>query len=464
MRPPARTPSLAQNALSRRRLLTVGGALGLGAVASPLLAGCSSDSSDKPSSSGSTDIGKDPFTLTMWTWDPGHIKFFKSQEKVWNADSANAKLTLDIQQIDPSTAGTKLLAAITAGSGAPDLAAIGINDMPLFFAHGLADNALVPLNDYIADIRDEFSESKWAVYSDAGQTYAVESTMGPTVMYYRSDEFDQYGLPPGFSTIDEWQGAARTLKADEKYIVALDVGSTDFVPLDWQQWFIQHGGNIFDADGNVVFDQGDHAAAVTELYVSLIKDELTIPLPSANGDAVRSAAYKDGSLIATNGPDWWGTYIIQPDVPEQKGKWRMAPMAKFGESIASTFGGAGFAITQQAEDPDAAYAFLASAYLTLEGQVARWKEIEYFPTMIEAWTDPSVIGFTSAFYGGQEIGKVFAKVAADEPVYYTGAAANRAQGIICTELINPAADGSRSIDEGISAATQKLKDAVDELA
>lgn len=450
---------IASGSLTRRSLLRGSATLGAAALGAPILAACSAGAAaPAATSSGPIHLGTKPITLSMWTWDPNHIKFFKSQQQRWNADPKNPHLTLTIQQIDPSTAATKLLASITAGSGAPDLAAIAVGDIPIFFANGSVNEALVDLNGYIAGVRDQFSASKWAAYSNKGQTYAVESTMGPSVLYYRRDEFARLGINPQFATIDDWLAAVKHVAKSGKYLIALDVGGSGY-PEDWIQWFVQHGGNVYDAQGHVVFDQGGHAEAVTELYVSLLKQKLAIPLPSANGDALRSVAYKNGSLIATFGPDWWGTYIIEPDVPSQSGQWEMAELPLFGQSRSSTLGGAGFAITKPSPNPDAAYAFLAFSYLTLEGQIDKWKEIQYFPTMMKAWTDPSVTQFTAKYYDNQKIGAVYATAAAGEPLFFTAASANQAQTIICNELINPAADGSRSIADGIKIATEQIKSA-----
>lgn len=456
MNPSSNSPAFRN--LTRRDVLRFGGVALGAAFGGSLLTSCA------PSTGGAgnntpTPLGTDPITLTMWTWDPGHIKFFKSQAQKWNAAGDKPQLTLNVEQIDPVTAATKLLAALTAGQ-APDLAAIGVNDIALFFANGQADNTLTDLEPYIAGVKEQFAPAKWASYSNQGKAYAVESTMSPTAFYYRTDQFEklELGSPP-FGSIDDWLAAARKAKTNDKFIVDLDAGSTDVYPANWMQWFVQHGGNIFDVNGNIVFDQGGHAEAVTELYVNLLKDKLALPLSGANPDAIRSAAYKDGSLIAANGPDWWSTYILEPNVPEQKGKWAMAQIAPFGTGRSSTYGGAGFAIPKTSKKPNEAYAFLAHAYLTYEGQIDRWKSIQYFPTMTKAWSDPVVTDYQIPFYGEQKVGQVFAESAKSQPVFYTAAAAPEAQKIIVTELIAPAAQGSRPVSEGIRIATEKLKSA-----
>lgn len=57
-------------------------------------------------------------------------------------------------------------------------------------------------------------------------------------------------------------------------------------------------------------------------------------------------------------------------------------------------------------------------YLTYEGQVKRFEEIGYFPTMIEAASDSRVTGLEAEFYGGQKIGEIWAATVTEVPVWY----------------------------------------------
>jgi arabinosaccharide transport system substrate-binding protein len=444
--------------VSRREIVKRAG-VGFGAMAfaPAVLAACGGETAKVGKALDPAELGDQPITLRAWSFDDLHLKVLKERAAAWNRDPANPRLTLKTSLIPAETATTKLIGALTAGKDAPDIAAVQEAEMPRLFANGLAEQALVPLDDYIEPIRSQFAESKWALYSDGGKTYGIEQTMGPAVNYYREDEFRRLGLPGAIDTMDDWLAAARVARKRGKYIVPLDEGG-DTLPLNWKLWFLQAGGNIFDAEGNVILDEGDHATYVTDLYASLIQDDLAIKVPPTNTDAVLAAAYKSSALIGSPAPDWWPTYVLKPTIPDQAGKWRAAPLpAMAGGRRASTLGGGGLCITAQAKRPEAAYAFLHFASLTLEGQIRKWESIQYFPTMKKAWTHPSVVGHTEAFFGDQKIGKLYADVCPRQPVFYTSAVRSEAEQIIATQLVSPVVAGDKQTEPTVKAVADKIR-------
>lgn len=58
---------------------------------------------------------------------------------------------------------------------------------------------------------------------------------------------------------------------------------------------------------------------------------------------------------------------------------------------------------------------LDDAYLSLDGQLDRYKTIGFYPTMYEALNAPAVTEESHPFFGGQKIGRVFADVALETP-------------------------------------------------
>jgi hypothetical protein len=58
---------------------------------------------------------------------------------------------------------------------------------------------------------------------------------------------------------------------------------------------------------------------------------------------------------------------------------------------------------------------LDDAYMSLDGQLDRYKTINFYPTMYEALDSPAVTEEEHPFFGGQKIGAVFADVALETP-------------------------------------------------
>jgi hypothetical protein len=75
-------------------------------------------------------------------------------------------------------------------------------------------------------------------------------------------------------------------------------------------------------------------------------------------------------------------------------------------------------ITQDSENKQYAWELIQYSYLTYEGQILRYEEIGYYPTMMEAFQDERVTGFEDPFYNGQRIGEIWATTSTEVPVWY----------------------------------------------
>ena len=106
------------------------GAVAAVAAAALIMTGCAADSG----SEGSAD---DPIELTYWAWAPNIDKVVD----IWNDEHPEIQVTVNKQDGgDPAI--TKLLTAVKAGSGAPDLIQAEYQKIPTLVASdALADLA-----------------------------------------------------------------------------------------------------------------------------------------------------------------------------------------------------------------------------------------------------------------------------------------------------------------------------------
>ena len=81
----------------------------------------------------------------------------------------------------------------------------------------------------------------------------------------------------------------------------------------------------------------------------------------------------------------------------------------------SVWGGTGFAITKSSKIPEIVWNLLDDAYMSLDGQLDRYKTIWFYPTMYKALEDSAVTEQEHPFFGNQKIGSIFAKVAKETP-------------------------------------------------
>jgi arabinosaccharide transport system substrate-binding protein len=218
----------------------------------------------------------------------------------------------------------------------------------------------------------------------------------------------------------------------------------------------QRGGSFFDAEGNLTLDTPE-AVEVAEFIATGLQEKTILGLSDFYGGP-GAAALQQAATVGYFMPDWFQTYVIEPTVPDQAGLWRIQPLPAFagGGSRTSVWGGTGFAVSKDSPNIEATWELLRYGYLTREGQIKRWQEIRYLPTMAEVWDDPVMIE-ADAFLGGQEPGAVYKELAPTAPTQYQSPYWNQLTVELAgqlTELFNgrkSAADAIRDAAAAIEA-------------
>src|SRR5690349_9677519 len=169
----------------RRALLAAGLVLGV------TLAGCGSGS-DKSGDPDPSAAGRKPgekIEMTFWSWVPGVDKAVS----LWN--SKNPEVQVKLEKIPSGSGGgyAKMLAALKAGSGAPDLAQVEYQEIPGF----LLENNLVDLSAYgAASDKPKFVDWQWQQGVFGNHDYAIPQASGPMGFFYRADLFQKWGIAP----------------------------------------------------------------------------------------------------------------------------------------------------------------------------------------------------------------------------------------------------------------------------
>jgi len=195
--------SLPSSSVSRRALL--GGALGIGVAGALTACGNNSGLSGSKSggSGGSGSGGK--VSLDQWYHQYGETGTHEAAKR-YAKEYTKADVTVTWV---PATSeyDTKLTSALTGGKG-PDC----------FESH--LNRALVqagevePLDDLIADVKDDFNADDLAANSLDGKLYAIPMIIDPQMVYYRKSLFSAKGIQPPTS-LDDWISAAKELTGDK---------------------------------------------------------------------------------------------------------------------------------------------------------------------------------------------------------------------------------------------------------
>ncbi|BDZ41426.1 sugar ABC transporter substrate-binding protein [Paraoerskovia sediminicola] len=361
-----------------------------------LAAGCSS--SDAGDSAGSGDAGDSgdtaaagPVDLTFWTWAPNMEKVVD----LWNAENPDIQVTVNKQDGgDPAV--TKLLTAIKAGSGAPDIMQAEYQKIPtLVSSDALADIA----GNVGDDVASGFPEGVWnGVTLGSDAVYAVPQDSGPMEFYYRADVFEELGLDVP-TTWEEFADAARTVNEADSDMYLGTFSATD------AGWFTglsqQAGASWWGIDGDAWSVDIDSEATkkVADYWGGLVEEGVIDNKPMYTPEW--NAALNDGTQIG-----WlsavWAPGVLEGNAPDTAGTWEMAAMPQWDASAPATgnWGGSATGVTTQSEHPEQAAEFITWLNTDQEAVNALVKEAgiypAYTPAQAEALAEPP------AFFSNQE--------------------------------------------------------------
>lgn len=374
-------------------------ATGVAAASLMLLAGCGGGST--PAASPSTTAGgststSTPVNLTFWSWVPG----IASSVAIWNQSHPSIHVTVD--EVTSGNAGTyaKMYSALQAGN-APDLGQIEYSTLPNFEHVG----GLVNLASYGANsVKSDFVPWTWNQVSLGSAVYAIPQDTGPMGLFYRSDLFAKYGLVVP-KTWQQYLADAQKLHAQNPnaYIAA-------FPPQD-TQWFSglawQAGARWFNTSGNTwhVNLAGSHSTQVANFWQQLISQHLVKIEPDfANG------WYKDLSdgTVLTWPTAVWGENTILTNAASTAGKWRVAAMPQWGSTPSDgNWGGSTTVVFKDSKHPAQAAQFAEWLNTNQSSITDLITKGGLYPADLQG-EKQSADNSPVAFYGGQNIWKIFA--------------------------------------------------------
>ncbi len=308
----------------------------LAAGAALLLAGCSGSDSGTASDTPATQ--QENVKLTFWTWAPNMDKVVAT----WNAAHPEIQVTVNKQDGgDPAV--TKLLTAIKAGSGAPDLMQAEYQKIPTL----VSADALADISKHLDQgTAGHFPETVWkSVTLGTDGVYGVPQDSGPMMFYYRTDIFKQHGLQVP-TTWDEYAQVARKLHAADpkKFLGTFSANDPG--------WFAglsqQAGASWWSIDGESWSVSIDDEATlkVADYWGGLVADGVIDNKPMYTPEW--NAALNNGSQVG-----WlsavWAPGVLEGNAAATKGKWAMAPMPQWTPDQPATgnWGGSATSVTSQ---------------------------------------------------------------------------------------------------------------------
>ena len=318
------------------------------AAAALLVTGCSSSDSSDGAAGGPAASGE-KVELTFWTWAPNMDKVVA----LWNAENPDIKVTVNKQDGgDPAV--TKLLTAIKAGSGAPDIMQTEYQKVPTL----VSSDALADISSEVSDeIAAGFPEGVWnAVTLGSEAVYGIPQDSGPMQFYYRADVFENLGIEVP-TTWEEYAAAAATIHAADPNVYLGTFSATD---AGWFTGLAQQAGASWwgiDGDAWTVSVDDEATTKVADYWGGLVESGVinNKPMYTPEWNAALNSGTEVGWLSAV-----WAPGVLEGNAPDTQGLWEMAPMPQWDAAKPATgnWGGSATAVTSQSKHPVEAAKFI----------------------------------------------------------------------------------------------------------
>jgi ABC-type glycerol-3-phosphate transport system substrate-binding protein len=395
---------VAQASITRRELLGSAAVLGAALGTRRIFGGAKAPSlKDRlpVTSARSRESTAEPVTLVVWE-QLVSIGAMKPPTKLFT--KMYPHITIKWVPVQIHETATKLLAALAAHSGAPDLAFIEYDDMGKFTGNGGAG---------LENLRPKMTRAPYALdqwwkpaldiaTTPSGEIVGLPADYGAEGTFYRRDTFKGGGLPtsPGdvlaeMKTWDDFIALGKKLrKASGKFMVnsgwdVFDIARQQGV----QAWFAP--------DGKPIVDDAQFVAAA-ELARQVRKNDIDLNPPDLfgyiTGATIPSvtSAFEDGDVACTFSAAW-EEIVIAAEAPKTVGDWGVTLLPN---NARANLGGSYFVLPTQAGHLDEAWLFASFILATKASMQTYLANFKFLPVWKPSYTVPSFKS-PSAYFGKQ---------------------------------------------------------------
>ncbi|MCH8295401.1 sugar ABC transporter substrate-binding protein [Candidatus Poribacteria bacterium] len=363
--------------------------------------------------------------LEFWVFASTHFEEYQARVPIFEAQHPGVKVHLTNFG---NSMHDKLLTAMLSNFGAPDLVEVEITSIGRFLKGAIDEVGFINLRPRLESEgwMEKLVVSRFTPWSYRERIFGIPHDLHPVVLLYRDDLFKAAGVD--LTQVETWadfieagKKATRDLDGDgaiDQYAIVLDRRtSSDFFNI-----LLQRDGGFFDQDGNIIIDS-ELAIETLEFVADMFnKHQIATPVYGTwHGDPSNFAAMQEGRILSIMAPDWY-VGILKSQVPQMSGKWRAISMPawEIGQRRTTTRGGTMIGITKQSETrkkEKLAWEFLKFIYFDRQGLVNRYDKTRIIPPLKAAWDAP-IFSEPDPYLGGQQLGKLFTKLASEIPARY----------------------------------------------
>lgn len=324
----------------------------------------------------------------------------------------NPNIKVKIQSQEYADHHNSLVTALSAGSGAPDIALVEIGYMDRFKAD---ESKFYNLADFGAnDIMGDYLEWKrvQASSKDGDFIFGIPTDIGPMAMLYRIDIFEKAGLSSKpedvaslIQTWDDFIQVGQQIKAKTGKPM-IDAASSAFNVIKGQK--LQH---YFDENNELIVETNPDIKYAWDKAVEIAQSGLTAKIGLWSPEWF--TGMNQGDFAVMLAPAWM-IGMMKGAAADAAGKWDVAPMPEGS----GNWGGSFLTVPKESEHPEEAYKLIAWL-LSPENQLKVFKNGSNFPSTPSVYEDPAIQNYTDPYVNNAPIGKIFAEAALKVvPVYY----------------------------------------------
>lgn len=344
-------------------------------------------------------------TVTVWAWkDP--INGLKTLDTAFNKAYPNIKVNYIQKDASGGSIYNAYKLAFSAGSGGPNVALIEDSHLAQFVQLG----ALADLTDRIKPYAKSLTAFKLTNGEQNGHAYAMPWDIGPVVLYYRRDLFQQAGVnPASLKTWDDYVKAAGVIKqktgADMPPLSKAKNDARLFETLPWQQ-----GSGYVDSKGAVTLDKDPRALNALNLIDTLYKSDASADIESWTDSWYKAIA--DGKVATLPMAAWMGGFLKGWIAPKSAGKWGVLSLPTFSGSPSRTSndGGSQLTVWNTSKNKDAAWAYIQFHLAQPDSALQLYKTTDFFPALMSLYRDP-VFTQGDPYFGGQRVNQMYSQLA-----------------------------------------------------
>ena len=344
--------------------------------------------------------------ITVWAWNVA-AKALVESAKSFN--QKYPKIKVNVQEYGlAQNVYERYSVILSSGVGVPDIIQIE-SDYVQTFAETYPQY-FFDMNVYI-DIEGKVDPSKISTsYDSEGKLVSIPWDSGPVVMFYREDLFNQAGIDiNSIITFEDYILAGKKLKEKFPNITMTGLPFTQDENL-FRCLLVANKSYYLNNKGEITV-ASSKAIETLQMIKRLIDEGVAKNTINWDGGIV---ANKNGELASWIMGGWWGG-TIKDQMPEMKGKWKIAPIPAFPDGArASSSGGAGLSIT--ASEPikqAAALEFIKESLMNVDNQLMMYEKYSLFPSYLPTYDDARFL--KSDDYFGDDFNKILADVTKEIP-------------------------------------------------